>query len=177
MKQSGAYSALRSFGYGLAIVAVIIVSFAAAVANFLLIWVVPLAFAADPDDFMLIMIFWVFMIGPLVAFAVSLYLVIKFFAPAMFFPEEDTKTKYMPYGIQDIFSLVASCIGITAIFQIQKTPFTDLVKYHWAPPLFVIWGWVVIRSVRYVVWKLRLEAKQAASQTPAPPEDRPNHSN
>lgn len=79
MKQSGSYSALQSFGYGLAIVATTIISFAAAAANFLLIWAAPLAFATHPDDLMRIMIFWVFMIGPPVAFVLSLYLLIKYF--------------------------------------------------------------------------------------------------
>ena len=79
MKQSGSYSALQSFGYGLAIVATTLISFAAAAANFLLIWIAPLAFAADPDDLMRIMIFWVFMIGPPIAFVLSLYLLIKYF--------------------------------------------------------------------------------------------------
>ena len=71
MKQSGSYSALQSFGYGLAIVATTIISFAAAAANFLLIWAAPLAFATHPDDLMRIMIFWVFMIGPPVAFVLG----------------------------------------------------------------------------------------------------------
>ncbi|WP_156503503.1 hypothetical protein [Eikenella longinqua] len=38
MKQSGSYSDLQSFGYGLAIVAVTIVSIAAVVANFIFTW-------------------------------------------------------------------------------------------------------------------------------------------
>lgn len=133
MKQSGSYSALQSFGYGLAIVATTLISFAATAANFLLIWIAPLAFAADPDDIMRIMIFWVFMIGPPIAFVLSLYLLIKYFFSATLFPEEDTKTKYMPYGIKDIFSLIASCLGIMAIYQTPRTPFSDWIRYNWAP--------------------------------------------
>ena len=153
MKQSGSYSALQSFGYGLAIVATTLISFAAAAANFLLIWIAPLAFAADPDDLMRIMIFWVFMIGPPIAFALSLYL---------------------PYGIKDILSLIASCLGIMAIYQTPRTPFSDWIKYNWAPPLFVIWGWVVIRSIRYTAWKLRTQEPTNQKITIA--KDDQNHS-
>ena len=174
MKQSGSYSALQSFGYGLAIVATTIISFAAAAANFLLIWAAPLAFATHPDDLMRIMIFWVFMIGPPVAFVLSLYLLIKYFFSATLFPEEDTKTKYMPYGIKDIFSLIASCLGIMAIYQTPRTPFSDWIRYNWASPLFVIWGWVVIRSIRYTAWKLRTQEPTNQKTTIA--KDDQNHS-
>ena len=174
MKQSGSYSALQSFGYGLAIVATTLISFAATAANFLLIWIAPLAFAADSDDLMRIMIFWVFMIGPPIAFVLSLYLLIKYFFSATLFPEEDTKTKYMPYGIKDIFSLIASCLGIMAIYQTPRTPFSDWIRYNWAPPLFVIWGWVVIRSIRYTAWKLRTQEQTNQKTTIA--KDDQNHS-
>ena len=119
------------------------------------------------------MIFWVFMIGPPVAFVLSLYLLIKYFFSATLFPEEDTKTKYMPYGIKDIFSLIASCLGIMAIYQTPRTPFSDWIRYNWAPPLFVIWGWVVIRSIRYTAWKLRTQEQTNQKTTIA--KDDQNH--
>ena len=173
MKQSGSYSALQSFGYGLAIVAVIIVSVATVVANFIFTWYILAALsveASNQNDAMV----WIFLIAPPAALITTLLLLFKLFIPAMLFPEDDTKTKYMPYGIKDIFSLIASCLGIMAIYQTPRIPFSDWIRYNWAPPLFVIWGWVVIRSIRYTAWKLRTQEPTNQKTTIA--KDDQNHS-
>ena len=173
MKQSGFYSALQSFGYGLAIVAVIIVSVATVVANFIFTWYILAALsveASNQNDAMV----WIFLIAPPAALITTLLFLFKLFSPAMLFPEEDTKTKYMPYGIKDIFSLIASCLGIMAIYQTPRPPFSDWIRYNWAPPLFVIWGWVVIRSIRYTAWKLRTQEQTNQKTTIA--KDDQNHS-
>ena len=55
-----------------------------------------------------------------------------------------------------------------------KNPFFRLDKIQLGTPLFVIWGWVVIRSIRYTAWKLRTQEQTNQKTTIA--KDDLNHS-
>ena len=90
---------------GLVVIATL-TTFAATVSAFLLIWAKPIALNPLVPGAI-----WTSLIGPSVAIIATIYLAAKHFLPAMMPPYSFSETESLPYGIQDVFSIIASCIG------------------------------------------------------------------
>ena len=126
MKQSGFYSALQSFGYGLAIVAVIIVSVATVVANFIFTWYILAALsveASNQNDAMV----WIFLIAPPAALITTLLLLFKLFIP---------RHQNQIYALWHQRHLFLNCLmfGHNGYLPNPKNPFFRLDKIQLGTP-------------------------------------------
>ncbi len=143
--------ARQTIEYGLAVLAAI----AAAVATFLLIYLSPILLPTTTNQRLINAALWGILAGLPITSIATLYLTAKYFIPAMTPPGNysSQQAKHLPYGIKDILSLIAIFAALAAICYWREVPPAMVEENKYFFLLFIVWGWVIIRSIRYFALK------------------------